>query len=475
MWKVRKDGTAPEEAQNGDLIVTAGGTYKKGDPSYHVPKVTNDYYENTLNGKYENAGLNQPQPHTIPNAVKRSSTPGTDYSGALAMLMQESQKREGSGAYGGNEYDQKYRYAINRALGMNYTDWTQGDAYKALAGRYADQGRQAMDETIAQLAARTGGLASSYAGVAGQQQYNEYMKQLEDVARQMYAGERSDLIQNAELARDVGQDMYNRWLQEQSRRGDERNTQLQLLQQIAQNEQYIDERDYNRGRNDRADKLETASKLAEIGDYSGYADALNLTPEQQSEFEALYEAAQQASANETQRTVAEWAAKWGDFSGLDALGVDTTSAKQELMLKLQNLARQAAGTRSSGGSGGSGGSGSNPTSFDWTEIEEMAETKSDSYIENYLEINYKKLGFKSAAAAKAAWENHLEDIEGESDADENGEVGFNDVYSYAQQMVNAGATKEEVDAFLAKAKKRGLIGNKDGLTYGFDAYHYYGK
>lgn len=94
---------------------------------------------------------------------------------------------------------------------MNYGDWTKGDAYQALAGRYGENGRISMQNTLGQVASRTGGLASSYAASAAQQQYNQYMAQLEEVARQMYSQERGDLTDQFNIFRSLASDDYTRY------------------------------------------------------------------------------------------------------------------------------------------------------------------------------------------------------------------------------------------------------------------------
>ena len=73
-------------------------------------------------------------------------------------------------------------------------------AYQAYAKIYGANGRRAMEDTLAQVSARTGGLASSYAGAASQQAYNRYMTeldsvipQLEQIAYSRYRNELNDL------------------------------------------------------------------------------------------------------------------------------------------------------------------------------------------------------------------------------------------------------------------------------------------
>lgn len=79
---------------------------------------------------------------------------------------------------------------------MNYTDFTKGEDYASLTKRYSQQGKKAMDDTIGKVAARTGGLASSYATAAGNQAYSSYMEKLEDAARGLYDSQRQEKIDN---------------------------------------------------------------------------------------------------------------------------------------------------------------------------------------------------------------------------------------------------------------------------------------
>jgi hypothetical protein len=43
---------------------------------------------------------------------------------------------------------------------------------------YTDYGKRAMQDTVGEISARTGGLASSYAGIVGQETYDNYMQEL---------------------------------------------------------------------------------------------------------------------------------------------------------------------------------------------------------------------------------------------------------------------------------------------------------
>lgn len=87
---------------------------------------------------------------------------------------------------------------INRAA-FAY-DPNSDPLYQAYAQQYIRNGQRAMDDTLGKIAARTGGIASSYASSAAAQAYNGYMQELaakipelKQVAYQMYM---NDLNQN---------------------------------------------------------------------------------------------------------------------------------------------------------------------------------------------------------------------------------------------------------------------------------------
>ena len=113
-----------------------------------------------------------------------------------------------------SQYMAKLNELAKQLTGMNFGDWTQGEQYRSLADRYSDSGRMGMQDVLGQIAARTGGLASSYASTAAQHQYNSYMSQLEQVARQMYDQDRSDILSDATLYRNLVNDEYGRYRDE---------------------------------------------------------------------------------------------------------------------------------------------------------------------------------------------------------------------------------------------------------------------
>jgi hypothetical protein len=91
---------------------------------------------------------------------------------------------------------QKLEDLASEIADMDYSKFTEGEDYASLTKRYSQQGKKAMDDTIGKVAARTGGLASSYATAAGNQAYSGYMEKLEDAARAMYDDQRQEKIDN---------------------------------------------------------------------------------------------------------------------------------------------------------------------------------------------------------------------------------------------------------------------------------------
>lgn len=101
-------------------------------------------------------------------------------------------------------------------------DMNEDMLYQQYKDSYTRQGKLAMQDTMGQAAALTGGYGNSYATTAGQQTYNGYMQHLNDVVPQLYqlAYDRYQNEQNAnrqDLAtlygeyRDQVGDYYNDW------------------------------------------------------------------------------------------------------------------------------------------------------------------------------------------------------------------------------------------------------------------------
>lgn len=115
-----------------------------------------------------------------------------------------------------NQLQQLYDQVMNRDP---FTFNLNGDAlYNMYKDQYKNLGRQAMMDTMGQAAAATGGYGNSYAQTAGQQAYQKYLTQLNNVvpelykmAYERYQQEGSDLLNRLNLTQDLEQSEYGRY------------------------------------------------------------------------------------------------------------------------------------------------------------------------------------------------------------------------------------------------------------------------
>lgn len=101
----------------------------------------------------------------------------------LAQL--ESQK---PGDWTGGQYGQQMQDALDAIRKWKKFSYDlNGDAlYQQYKDKYVQQGKQAMQDTMGQAAALTGGYGSTYGQAVGQQQYDAYLQNLNDVVPELY-------------------------------------------------------------------------------------------------------------------------------------------------------------------------------------------------------------------------------------------------------------------------------------------------
>lgn len=138
---------------------------------------------------------------------------------------------------------EKFNYNIN------------GDAlYQSYKDKYVQQGQQAMQDTMGQAAALTGGYGSSYGQNAGQQAYNAYLQNLGDVvpelyeiARSRYDQEGADLMNMYGILGDNEAQDYGRWQDQQSAWQSERDYLAGLYdaERAYDYGKYTDDRDFS--------------------------------------------------------------------------------------------------------------------------------------------------------------------------------------------------------------------------------------
>ena len=234
---------------------------------------------------------------------------------------------------------------VDQLARMSYEDWVQGDQYRALADRYGRMGRMGMEDTLGRISGRTGGLASSYAATAAQQQYNDYMSQLEDAARSMYSGERSDLMDNANLYLTLGNSEWSRYQDQLGQYNSDRNFRYQAGRDQISDRRYADETAYDRqtyqDETDYNRALAKAQTLAASGDFSGYR-ALGYTEAEIANLRSAWER-EQAAARASGRSSSHSSGSSSAGSGGMKLSVAKDYAKQGIFNDDVVAAFQAAG------------------------------------------------------------------------------------------------------------------------------------
>ena len=219
--------------------------------------VTDLLAKSTVDARRQQWGLDTSSPsdaqQNFLNLWNGGSTGGSNGVQSIDMdsiLSMFGQGNFGSGSsapeWQGSQWDDLLNQVANELAAMNYEDWTKGDQYKALAERYGNQGRMSMQDVLGQISSRTGGLASSYAATAAQQEYNQFMSQLEDVARQMYSSDRSDLLDKANMYRQLGQDDYDKYLDDLGQWNTDRNFQYGAYRDSVEDQRYADETAWER-------------------------------------------------------------------------------------------------------------------------------------------------------------------------------------------------------------------------------------
>ena len=192
----------PSNGYNGDLLYSGAGKIGGGST---IPSVSDVFGPNSGNyDKWANTNAGS----IVNNVI--STTPTTNKGTKTTQTVTMPTSVGDLPTYN-SEYMDQLNALARQLTSMNYDDWTKGSQYQALADRYSASGRMSMQDVLGQVASRTGGLASSYATTAAQQQYNQYMAQLEEVARQLYSQERGDLMDSASLYRNLANDEYDRY------------------------------------------------------------------------------------------------------------------------------------------------------------------------------------------------------------------------------------------------------------------------
>lgn len=163
---------------------------------------------------------------------EKTMTTGENYGRNSSDIYQELLAKYGTQKenYNGFEYEARPEYyddyqaridaALDKLLNREAFSYNpeEDEAYQQYQQTYAREGDRAMRDTLAQVAARTGGMASTYAVSAAQQANQYYMQQLADkvpelrqLAYQMYLDDIDLQVQDLGLLENASNEAYNRY------------------------------------------------------------------------------------------------------------------------------------------------------------------------------------------------------------------------------------------------------------------------
>lgn len=179
---------------------------------------TNTDANNSGSSAQKNTNANTGNEATAPDYSQYSYDASTDeaYQQALAALQQAQKTLP---TYAGT-YDQQlndlYEQIVNREK-FSY-DINSDALYQQYAQQYQTRGKLAMMDTMGQAAAMTGGYGNSYASAAGNQAYQGYLQQLNDVVPELYGmaldqynQEGQDLLNQYAMLGDMADTEYGRY------------------------------------------------------------------------------------------------------------------------------------------------------------------------------------------------------------------------------------------------------------------------
>lgn len=250
-------------------------------------------------------GVSQGTKDTLNEMLAGGYKPSETVNAAMQELQQIIAQQPG-------EFQSQYMDQLNGIMNQilnrdSFTyDLNSDPMYQQLRQQYMTQGRRAMQDTMGQAAALTGGYGNSWAATAGQMAYDQHLQslgervpELYDMALKGYQLEGDQLAQRLDLLNDAYnreygqyQDAYNRWQAERdylagrydTERGfdyDDYNNTIDRWYDIAgmENDQYNADRSYALQQQqlsqaaaeaDRAYALELALQMVEHGKTPSY-------------------------------------------------------------------------------------------------------------------------------------------------------------------------------------------------------------
>lgn len=355
----------------------------------------------------------------------------TAYQQALAALQQATANVPTYQASYDDQLQEVYDRIVNREK-FSY-DLNSDALYQQYADQYQMMGQQAMMDTMGQAAAMTGGYGNSYASTAGNQAYQGYLQQLNEVVPELYS---------------MALDQYNA-------EGDKLLTQYSMLNDMADDE-------YGKYRDSVSDYWQQVGYLTDSANTAydrGYNDFINSyqmgTDAENTEYSRQQAAYERLVSLITSTGYTPTAAE------LQAAGMsEEQAAAYADYFEKQNPTGGSGGSGGSGSSGGSSGSGGSGGGGNYS-----SETAKVQKQLNELGANLTVDGVWGPKT-QAAYEKYMGGSGGDgqtgstsgvSDSIKNKAAGFTnntDLANYLDGLTASGSiTEEQADALYAENKQ----------------------
>ena len=354
--------TAPSAAVTGEASGSSSGSSKK---SYYeginttIPTITTQNYlagVNTSVPTITSAGVSAATKNSL-GQYEAGYTPSATVNAAYEMLQNQLNAKPGDYESKWTEQlDSLYNQITNRDP-FSY-DLNSDMLYQQYKDQYTNLGQMAMMDTMGQAAGLTGGYGSSYSQSVGQQAYNAYLQNLNQIvpdlyqmAYQQYRDQGNDLLNQWSMTRDMDATDYARYRDNVA----DYYTNLNFAYGMYNDERNFDYNDYSNMLN------YWQNKYAMEQDQSNWEAQFNY----QQQADAVARAMQMASMMQDQ---ANWESQFSYNQQSDAIAREMQLASlmqdqsnwqasfdSDEAYRAWQMAQAEAAAASSGGSGGGGG------------------------------------------------------------------------------------------------------------------------
>lgn len=316
-----------QDIKGGSSGSAGGGGGGYGGSAYDQQNFTDDELRSAaeIRAAAEAGKASWDDAHSYVESIRNKYGYSGDSDGSKYIPLEQEVEREPFSYESAPSYSNKYQGQIDELtqaiLNQEAFDYDpeKDETYQQYKESYTRNGQRAMQDTLGQVSARTGGLASSYAGSASQQTYDNYMGALADkipelkqLAYSMYQDEGDNQRANLDMLMALEQGDYEKYLNLLGQYNTDRNFDYGSYRDDISDDRYENEWDYQVGRGEIADEryedetaydrgtyeseteynkaLQKAQTLAAAGDFSGYK-AMGYTDAEIANLKATYDKA----------------------------------------------------------------------------------------------------------------------------------------------------------------------------------------